>query len=432
MVEMGESDASILGLVFSILMSLLILVLPRRLAALPFLVGVCYITRLHLIQVGPFHFNAIRILIFAGITRILCHREWLVGGLNGLDCLMGIWGGWALISSLFHDDFSASLIFRMGLVYNTFGIYFLFRIFCDSLEDVISLIRFAAIMLFPVALAMVYEKATMYNLFSFFGDVSATSTVRYGVIRAQGPFAHPILAGTVGAVTFPLMIGLWQWKRKTAFIGLVACLAMVFSCGSSGPILSLAAGIGALFMWYFRQWMKFARWIGFLGYIGLDVVMKAPAYYLLGRIDLTGGSTGWHRAALIQSAFKHIDEWWFAGTDHTRHWMPTGVSWSPKHTDITNHYLGLGVLGGLPLMLLFIGIILKSFSYIGMILKESDGKNQFLIWAFGASLFAHAATCISVYYFDQTFLFLYLTIGAISSIWSTKINEKFKKDEIKL
>jgi hypothetical protein len=152
--------------------------------------------------------------------------------------------------------------------------------------------------------------------------------------------------------------------------------------------------------------------------------MKAPAYYLMGRVPLVPGSTGWHRARLIESAISHLSEWWVAGTDYTRHWMPSGVSWSPDHADITNHYIMMGIWGGLPLMLMFIIIIAKGFSYVGQILRTiSDERlnTRFIIWALGASLFANAATMISVSYFDQSFLFLYLTIASIGSARSGKL-----------
>ena len=99
--------------------------------------------------------------------------------------------------------------------------------------------------------------------------------------------------------------------------------------------------------------------------------MKAPAYYLLARIDLTGSSTSWHRAALIDMALGHLSEWWAFGTDHTRHWMPYGVPWSDNHSDITNYYISMGVNGGLPLMLLFIAILAKAF-YAGRWLREAE------------------------------------------------------------
>jgi hypothetical protein len=95
--------------------------------------------------------------------------------------------------------------------------------------------------------------------------------------------------------------------------------------------------------------------------------------------------------------------------------MPSGVAWSANHTDITNHYLRMGVLGGLPLMLLFIFTLTRGFSMIGRALRqqlELPRNSQFLLWACGASLFTHAVTCISVSYFDQSIVFLYLSLAA--------------------
>ena len=198
-------------------------------------------------------------------------------------------------------------------------------------------------------------------------------------------------------------------------------MVMIFTSASSGPILSAIAAIAVLFMYHHRQRMRSVRWLLIVGYITLDLVMKDPAYYIMARIDLAGGSTGWHRARLIQSAIGHLPEWWLAGTDYTRHWMPTGVSWSANHTDITNHYLQMGVIGGLPLMLLFMAVLVKGFSFVGQTLRQMpqlSPHSQFMIWALGSSLFAHAVTFISVSYFDQSFLFLYLTLAAIGSAWS--------------
>jgi hypothetical protein len=372
-----------------------------------------------MIVIGPFHFNIIRILIASGIVRVIARGELSSLMLNSLDWLIIASAIWALASSFFHQDPSTELVNHLGLVYNTCGVYFLLRIFCQSLDDVVHLCGIIAILLFPVALEMIFEKVAAYNLFSALGGVDRVPAIRMDRVRASGPFAHPILAGTVGAVCLPLMIGLWEKHRKYAIIGIAACLTMVVSCASSGPILSGLAAIMALFLWPLRRKMRIVRWLAVLGYITLDIVMKAPAYYIIGRVDVTGGSTGWHRARLIESAIEHLHEWWFAGTDYTRHWMPTGVSWSPDHTDITNHYLQMGIIGGLPLTLLFMAVLATGFSFVGRKLEQSaelSVKKQFFIWALGASLFAHAATCISVSYFDQSFVFLYLNLAAIGSL----------------
>ncbi|MFZ5998417.1 MAG: hypothetical protein ACOYW7_13180 [Nitrospirota bacterium] len=421
-----------IAVIFLMLNAALLLLLPRRWASLPLLIGACYMPLAQGIEIGPFTFTVVRILVAAGVVRIIIRGERLTGGMNAMDWLMLVWSAWALTSSVFHHNYSDALILRLGLVYNACGIYFLLRVFCQSLDDVVGLCRIMAILLVPVAVEMLYEKLTLHNLFSTLGAAEGPA-IREGKIRAQGPFSHSILAGTIGAVSIPLMIGLWHRYRKEAMAGIYACLVMVITSASSGPIISTTVGIGALMMWRFRHRMRLIRWLAVFGIIGLDLIMKAPVYYLIARIDLTGGSTGWHRARLIESAFQHLSEWWLAGTDYTRHWMPTGVSWNPDHTDITNYYLKTGVIGGLPLMLLLIAVLAMGFVFVGQALRQTADlthRSQFMIWALGASLFAHAATFVSVSYFDQSFLFIYLTLALIGSAWSSTVMFREESEDI--
>src|SRR4029078_1913712 len=113
------------------------------------------------------------------------------------------------------------------------GFYLLFRVFCAKQEDVLGLTRALAIALVPVAVAMLVERLTGRNEFALFGGASWMSAVRQGVVRAQGPFAHPILAGSIGAVCAPLMAGLWPRHRPAAVAGVGACSLMVVTSGSS-------------------------------------------------------------------------------------------------------------------------------------------------------------------------------------------------------
>jgi hypothetical protein len=178
----------------------------------------------------------------------------------------------------------------------------------------------------------------------------------------------------------------WKKNRRMVLLGILATGAIVVTSGSSGPIMTSFFILCGLFLWKRRDNMRLIRWTALFAIIVLDVIMNAPVYYLLARIDLTGSSTGWHRAALIEAAIGHLNEWWAAGTDYTRHWMPTGVYWSGDHTDITNYYIKMGVIGGLPLMLLFIGTLVAGFASVGKALRlNKDGpvEEQFLIWTWG-------------------------------------------------
>lgn len=404
-------------LIFLCVNAVALLTVPRRWAPLPFIMTACYLSIDQSIELGSVTFTAIRILIAVGVLRVVLRGERLVGGINGLDWWLIVWSLWASLSGMFHENPNETLINRLGLVYNTLGIYVLLRIFCSSIEDVVGLSKATAVLLLPVAVEMLYEAAGYTNLFYAFEGTTRSLYVREERIRAFGPFAHPILAGTVGAVCLPLMVAMWRLRPVAARAGVAACAVMVVTCASSGPLMSAAASVGALAMWRYRYRMKSVRWLAAATYVALAIAMKAPVYYLIARINFVGGSTGYHRALLIESAITYLNEWWLTGTDYTRHWAPS-PGFSPQHTDITNQYLSMGVMGGIPLLLLFIAGLVKAFSLLGARIREQGDTcptNQFVLWALGSALFAHCVTFLSVSYFDQSFLFLYLTLAAIGS-----------------
>jgi hypothetical protein len=412
-----------LGIMFLCITSVALLLVPRRLAPVPLLAGACYMTLGQSIDFGPLSFSVLRILIAVGIARVLARREKFGSAFGSLDWLMSASAGLAVVTSGFHKEPATQLIFNLGFAYNTCGIYFLLRVFCRSIEDVLTVIQATAFLLVPVAVEMMYESSSRQNLFAVLGGVPELAAVREGRIRAQGPFAHAILAGTVGAVCLPMMIGLWRSRRGPSLAGIAACLIMVIASASTGPIASAFAGLVAMLMWRIRLHMALVRRLTVLGYAALVLVMKAPPYALIGRVDLAGGSAGWHRVALIDAAREHLNEWWLCGTDYTRHWMPTGVSWSPNHTDITNYYLHLGIIGGLPLTLVFVSSLVRAFSFVGKVIRSEvlAKDDHFVVWSLGAALLAHTATCISVSYFDQSFIYLYLSLAAIASAYASLV-----------
>lgn len=403
-----------LALLFLLATTVAILTVPRAWAPVPLLAGACYMTLGQGVEVSGLNFPIIRLLLLAGVVRVLMRGERPAGGLIALDKLFLVWGAWLIVVSAFHENPAATLENHAGRVYNALSVYFLIRCFCQDEQDIYRLVRISAWILAPVAAEMILEQLTGRNLFAMFGGVQEEPAVRGGRIRSQGPFGHAVLAGTVGAVCIPMLVGLWRRYPVSAKVGLASCVVMVFTSSSSGPVMSFLVSLLALVLWRWRYWTREIRIAAFVGYLLLELVMKAPAYYLIARIDLTGSSASYHRAVLIDMALRHLGEWWFSGTDYTRHWLAYGVDWSEDHVDITNHYLAQGIRGGLPGMLLFISLIWCGFRYIGQAaqnLRGWDPKREFFAWTVGAGLFAHAASCVSVAYFDQSIVFLYLTLA---------------------
>jgi hypothetical protein len=405
-----------LSAAFTFVAGVLLLTLPRRFAAIPLLLGAAYIARGAVLEVGPAHFTVLRLLVAVGILRVLGRGEWIAHGTNTVDRLVVLWALCLIATSAFHT--SDAWVYRAGLVWDMVGSYFLLRIFVQSDEDVCRIFKVVGIVLLPVAALMLLEKYLGQNFFAAFGGVSEV-VVRDGHIRARGAFAHPILAGTVGATCMPMAAYLWNRHRAHAVMGFFSATGIVFASTSSGPILMALSIIIALLLWKIRDRLPAIRWFTLLALVSLHVVMNDPVYFLIARIDMAGGSTGWFRAQLIRSSIEHLDEWWLAGTDYSRHWMATGIPANQIHTDITNHLLYSGVLGGLPLMFLVVLTLMAAFRAVGRRLR-SDGRgsmeHRFLAWTLGSLLFGHVINFFSISYFDQSIVFFYLVLAAIAAL----------------
>jgi hypothetical protein len=411
-----------IGFLFTLVAGILLFRLPRHWAFLPLLMGATYMTRGQVLELGPLNFPVVRVLATIGFLRVMARGERIAGGMNILDKMVIAWAVWLVLSSAFHT--TSVLVVRVGMVWTELGNYFLFRVFVREPEDVVRIFKTVGILLLPVGALMLIEKMTGTNHFAILGGVFAQASFRHGHFRAQGPFAHAILAGTVGAMCLPMALYLWKSNRKLALLGMASAGSVVFASGSSGPVMMVFATLFALALWKVRAWMRVLLWLGLIATLALDIVMNDPVYFLMARIDITGGSTGWHRAALIQSALNRLGEWWFAGTDYTRHWMPTGIHANEVHTDITNHILQMGVWAGLPLVFLFLGTLLAAFSIVSKALranKHAPREQQFLIWTLGAIMFGHVTNFFSISYFDQSIVYYYMLLAGVA-LYHGKVN----------
>lgn len=423
------------ALLFLIASVACVILLPRRWAPIPLLVSCCYMTIGQGIQIGPISLPVYRLVLAAGVLRVLLRREAIVGGFNSIDKMMIAWAAWTVFAGFFHEWKPGSgPIYASGFAYNIVLVYFLTRVWCKDLTELMAVFRAVAWLLVPVAAAMVAEHYVQKNYFGvLFGGVSDGVYWREGKIRAQGPFVHPILAGTVGAVCFPLMVGIWGRYRLSSIVGMGACVTIVLASTSSGPLMSLFIGVLGMLMWYRRNWTRAARWSLVGLYLCAEMLMTRPAYYLISKIDLTGSSTGWHRSRLIASAIENFSEWWLFGTDYTFHWIGIAVDEAGMHSDITNYYLFIGITGGFLAMALVIAMIWRSFSWVGSTIRSASIESpdsRFMIWCLGSGLLAHTVTSLSVSYTDQSMMFFWLNIGAISSIYSVaRMTAAARKDD---
>jgi hypothetical protein len=405
-----------------VIAGVLICVLSRNKAVVPFLLAAILIPTDQVLLIGPAHFPMLRVLVLFGFVRILKDRASLksvfYGGMNKIDIAVILMSLCTAASSVLLFQESGALINQLGTMYTVLGVYTLLRFLIHDEEDIVRVIHTLAYIVAFVAVIMTYELATGHNPYAVLGGAGAakyaTLAVRDGKIRAQGPFAHSILAGTFGAVLVPLFVALWRKGkryRKITVLGIISATVMTACCNSSTPVLGYAAGVLALCMWPLRDWMRAIRWgiVGIL--VVLHMVMKGPVWSLIEKIDISGGSSSFHRYMLVDQCIRRFGDWWLFGIKDTSVW-----GWDMW--DTANQYVSICENSGFIPFLLFIAILVYGFRYLGRARKVAlkDKKRAQFIWALGSALFANVVAFFGISYFDQTQVAWYALLAMISAV----------------
>jgi hypothetical protein len=417
------SNVSPLAGIALLVMAYLMWTLPRRFAVCPVLVMVCLMPIGQQLVLFGLHFPLFRILLLVGVTRVIAHGETALMRWTIADKLFVWWVVVGVVIGTMSKPSMELFINRSGDAYNAAACYFFVRCVVVDFEDIVTGVRTLAFVSLPLAALMLVEKATGHNLLSVFGGVPEITVIREGHLRCQGPFRHPILAGTFGATEIPLFVALWFYRvknRRLAAAGAIAGLIIAITASSSGALMAVAGVFFGLFMWKHRKHLKALRRAVVLGIFVLSFFMHAPVWYLMARLSDVFGGGGWHRAYLLDQAFGHLNEWWLFGTTYTAHWGPAGevIAADPNMMDITNHYVMEGVKGGLLKLGLFVAIIVACFKRLGQVLRGLPPKSPtaFFVWTIGISLFAHCISFVSITYFDQIIIVWFWLLAIISSL----------------
>jgi hypothetical protein len=396
---------------------------PRSRALTAFLTAGILIPMDQILVIGGLHFPMLRVLALAGFVRLIRERKptrtWLyAGGMNRLDLFVILLAVMTAINGVILFRESAALVYQVGNLYSILGIYLLLRLLIRSEEDVVKAVCTLAWIFLLIGGVMAFEHFSGHNPYAMLGGARgqyfAQLAARDDKFRAQGPFGHSILAGTNGAIMAPLFIGLW-WRgrkyRKLAIAGVVGSLVMALASNSSTPLLGFVAGVMVLCLWPVRRYMGAVRWGAVALLVVLQLTMKHPVWRLLADIDLTGGSSGWHRYMLIDQCISHFSDWFLIGVKST-------ASWGWDMWDTADQYVATCDNSGLLAFVLFVGVLVYAFKFMGRVRKASEGnpRTARFAWAMSAALFANAVSFIGISYWDQTQVVWYATLVMVSGM----------------
>jgi hypothetical protein len=356
----------------------------------------------------------VRILILIGFTRLVTSKTGaktsvLAGGFNNIDSAFLCWAlCHAFAFMLLYHQFAAA-INQFGFLWDSLGGYFFLRFAIRDEEDICRTAKVFVSIAMIVAVCMVIEQRFMTNVFSFIGG-HARPDMRAGKLRSQGPFAHAILAGVFGATIMPLFLWLGSTKktRSVGVAGVIGATAIVITSASSTPLGAYVGGILGLCFWPLRRNMRLVRWSMVVAICLLALVMKAPVWFLLARVDLVGGSSGYHRAMLLDTCIRRFSDWWLLGADNNQNW-----GWDMW--DIQNEFVAEALRGGMAACVFFIIIVSRSLGLIGRARKavDSDRRHSWLIWLLGTLILTHVIAFFGSDYFDQTRFWWYASLAII-------------------
>ncbi len=420
----GGATGTMLSLPTAVVMVvtiILLLGLPRRYAIAPLLIAILMVPTGQALVIAGVHFTVTRILILIGLGRWVISRRGrpraiFAGGFNSIDRVFSLFAFMQLVAFSVEWMAAQAIIKGLGNFLDTLGGYILLRSLIRDEEDIRRTIKVFAIVAVVMGACMINEQVTQHNIFDLFGG-QGLPAVRDGKIRSQGAFEVFITAGSFGATLLPLLVWLWSAAKSKiiAYLGMAGATAMTVTSNSSTPDLVYVAGILALCFWPFRRRLRVFRRGLVVSLIGLHLIMKAPVWALIARIDLTGSSSGDHRFRLVDNFIRHFGEWWIVGFKDYNNW-----GWDMW--DLSNQFVAYGLTGGLITLTLFIALLSQSFAGLGRARKlvAQNRSEAWLFWCLGAGLFAHVVAFWGVSYFDQM-QFAFCSLLAIISVSVSRV-----------
>lgn len=341
------------------------------------------------------------------------------------DWLMVLATAWTLISFCAIYGIGPGLIRASGVVIDFAGAYTLARLAIDSPTALRRFLILIAPGLFLAGFEMFIESVTdrlivrpffakifgavaAYDAGEISGTVEYVQEQRLGLLRAYGPFSHPILGGAVLISMLPLWIksGIRSWPL---WAGIVASLMGLYSV-SSAAFLGFAFGATLLAIDFGKKYVRTVNWpvvtiLMTLVLLAVELVSGSGVTGVLARLTLDP-----------QTAYYRILIWEFGSKSVMAHpWIGLGYfpferpAWMSPSVDA--HFLALALRNGLPVPTLFIAIIVLGMIGTGLRSGVVGGRDRDLLVGLNFSLAVLMLISMSVNYFGETNVWFMIIVG---------------------
>lgn len=384
---------------------------PRKYLLMPYIIAACMVPMDQRILIADLDFTALRFCVLTGFLRMWLRGEMRSVPWNVVDKLVF---AWMLVGSTVYvlqwQTFSAA-VNRSGVMFDGFGLYWIFRMALRNWEDIVHVLRSFAVAAILSAPFVILERVRQKSPYSFFGHSPAA--FHRGRFRCAGPFPHAIMMGLFWTCLMPWFYactraGISKMLFWTAIAAAMVCVRL---SASSTPLMAVMAVMMFMALYKYRSQGRQMTIVVAVMLVGLHIVMKQPVWHLMARVNVFGGSTGWHRFHLFDQFIKHVGEWFVLGTRSTAHW---GMGLA----DVTNQFVLEGVRGGMLSLGIFLALVVAAVRIPAKAsLRFSSPEVSWMYWGICVSVLAHLVAFWGVSYFGQIIMLLYLVFAMVALVY---------------
>lgn len=389
------------------------------------------------ILIGPVAFSIPRLAALFLLLRLIAKGKHRKIRKNSIDILVVVIWLWIIFATVIEGSAISHTTQMIGWGLDTVLMYFIARMSFQDESDLKAFCGWLALTAIIMCILGVIESTTSYSpymgltQFREWHWIDKANSYRLGMLRAKASTSVHIYFGM-----FMMMIAgmLWSIRKYVDYnlrykIILVSAFVAALTSMSSGPWLACA------FIIIFSVFEKRTKYIkpiliSFVIFaVFLEISSNRHFYNLIDYLALNSG-TAWYRTRLLEIAVNNLNEYWLfgVGSNMPHHWAQQLDG--RLHIDIVNHFLMIGLYGGLPAMFMYIAIHVKTFKRAIFIRRtHADEKQKSLLFGLLATILALDISSMSVSLFGPPLLLSYILIGITVALSENSFNMNNVKEK---
>lgn len=340
------------------------------------------------------------------------------------DGLVLLGAFWMTLSFSVVEGFAKGFPAGLALALDLLMPYLITRHCIRSLNDFRCLLIVLAPVALGVAVLMILESVTHTRFIrsaaqAMFGSLSAAEygnvsfrggeiDTRYGLMRAMGPFSHPILAGLFYAGLMPLYFfsKLRGWPLAVGLLSGIGAFASL----SSAAVLGLVLFAALAFYDWLRKVVSFLSWPMFLtamsvGLAILHFLSESGLVRTLIRFTMNPQS-GYYRILIWEYGSKMVERNPLFGTGYAPF---QGLFWMGDSVDTI--WLSIAIRNGLPAALLIGLTAVLSIVGLAMAASRSDRQDQATLIGLSVTLAIFFVLGFTVSFFGGMLIWFIMLLG---------------------